>query len=194
MIKSFAKKSNKSVQEVEKLWNKAKAIAKSEGKDENYAYITGILKKELGMNESIQDNTFYELFTEGMNQNKQKGMMNKDHFEKLMKKQGSYDIDGVEAEFDDGQWYLNGKPTKYTQVYQAYRAYYKGMNESSNIDDKAEQIAMLDGKGALVAWNWFEDNLGDSGIYAGDATPEDYLEIMSDKQIKELYRKIKRYI
>jgi len=36
-------------------------------------------------------------------------------------------------------------------------------------------------------WDWFEKNLDDSGIYPGDAVPEDYLEIMTDKQAKELY-------
>ena len=57
MIKSFAKKANKSVDEVEKLWDKAKSIT-SEDKDfasdsdEYYAYATGILKKMLKLNES----------------------------------------------------------------------------------------------------------------------------------------------
>ena len=64
--------------------------------------------------------------------------------------------------------------------------------ESANIDDMYEQIAMLDGKGAQIAWDWFEDNLGDSGIYAGDATPDDYLDVMTDKQIKTLYKIIDR--
>jgi uncharacterized membrane protein len=46
-IKSFAKKTNKKVAEVEKMWSKAKAIAKSEGKGNNFAYITGVLKNML---------------------------------------------------------------------------------------------------------------------------------------------------
>lgn len=52
IVKSFADKSGKSIQEVEKLWNKAKAVAADEGQKENYAFITGILKKMLGLNES----------------------------------------------------------------------------------------------------------------------------------------------
>lgn len=51
-IKSFARKSGKSEKEIEKLWNKAKAAAAKQGKAKNFAYITGTLKKMLGMKES----------------------------------------------------------------------------------------------------------------------------------------------
>lgn len=61
IVTSFAEKTGKSVQEVEKLWDKAKEIAKEEGEPENYAYITGILKKMLKINESL---TFRELIEE----------------------------------------------------------------------------------------------------------------------------------
>jgi len=47
IIKSFAQKSKKSQAEVEKLWNKAKEQADKQGKSDDYAYITGILKKML---------------------------------------------------------------------------------------------------------------------------------------------------
>lgn len=53
VINSFAEKTGKSVAEVDKLWNKAKAIAAEEGEGENYAYITGIVKKMLGLNETV---------------------------------------------------------------------------------------------------------------------------------------------
>ncbi len=57
IIKSFAEKSGKSVKEVEKLWNKAKAIAKESDipetdKDKFYSYVTGILKKMLSIKEA----------------------------------------------------------------------------------------------------------------------------------------------
>ena len=68
------------------------------------------------------------------------------------------------------------------------------INEGLTIDAQIEAIGSLDGKAAQKAWDWFENNLGDSGIYAGDATPDDYLEVMTDKQIKELYKLIKRYV
>ena len=58
MIKSFADKTGKTVGEVEKLWNEAKAIAFKEGKEDNYAYIVGILKKKLGLNESVENVSF----------------------------------------------------------------------------------------------------------------------------------------
>jgi hypothetical protein len=53
VINSFAEKTGKSVAEVDKLWNKAKESAKESGQGENYAYITGILKKMLGLNETV---------------------------------------------------------------------------------------------------------------------------------------------
>ena len=63
-----------------------------------------------------------------------------------------------------------------------------------SIDDMAEEIGMLDGKGAQIAWEYMEDLSHDFGIYPGDATPEDYLEKMTDKQIKELYKLVKKYV
>ena len=48
-IKSFAEQTGKSVKEVEKMWNEAKVIADKEGYKDNFAYITGILKKMLGL-------------------------------------------------------------------------------------------------------------------------------------------------
>jgi len=62
------------------------------------------------------------------------------------------------------------------------------------IDDMAEEIGMLSGKGAEIAWEYTEELSNDFGLYAGDATPDEYLEKMSDKQIKELHKKIKKYI
>ncbi len=53
-VKSFAEKTGKSVAEVEKLWDKAKELAKEAGEAENFAYITGILKKMLNLNETAQ--------------------------------------------------------------------------------------------------------------------------------------------
>ncbi len=55
MIAAFAEKTGKSVSEVEGLWNKAKKIAVEEGREEDYAYITGILKKMLSLNENDEE-------------------------------------------------------------------------------------------------------------------------------------------
>lgn len=55
VIKSFAKKSGKSVDEVEKKWNRAKAIAAEKGHNEDYDYIVGILKNMLDLNECQND-------------------------------------------------------------------------------------------------------------------------------------------
>jgi 3-methyladenine DNA glycosylase Tag len=61
LIKSFAEESDKSESEVEKLWNKAKEIAKEQGKGDNYSYIVGILKKMLKINEGNYMKTFKEI-------------------------------------------------------------------------------------------------------------------------------------
>ena len=53
IIKSFAKKTKLSTQKIESLWNRAKSIAKKEGKEEEYDYIVGILKKSLKMESKI---------------------------------------------------------------------------------------------------------------------------------------------
>lgn len=55
VVKSFAEKTGKSTEEVEKLWDKAKEVAKDSGEEENYAYITGVLKKMLGLKENFRD-------------------------------------------------------------------------------------------------------------------------------------------
>jgi hypothetical protein len=56
--------------------------------------------------------------------------------------------------------------------------YFEVLDNSIGVNKKMDQDM----------WDWFEKNLGDSGIYAGDALPEDYLEIMTDKQAKDLYK------
>ena len=61
IIKSFSKKSGKSEEEVESLWQKAKSIAKEANREEDYAYIVGILKNMLSINESISFKEFIEL-------------------------------------------------------------------------------------------------------------------------------------
>lgn len=53
MVKSLADKSGKSVEDVEAHWEKAKELAKKEGKQEDeegyWAYVVGITKKSLGI-------------------------------------------------------------------------------------------------------------------------------------------------
>ena len=69
VVKSFADKTGKSVAEVEALWDKAKKSAADEGQADNYAYITGTLKKMLGISERVtldqllnSDKSFNQLF------------------------------------------------------------------------------------------------------------------------------------
>lgn len=65
LVKKYAEVSGKEVGEVEKLWKKAVAIAKDEGrkeKDDNfYPYVVGILKNMLSINEDILS---YKEYTE----------------------------------------------------------------------------------------------------------------------------------
>jgi len=64
IVKSFADKTGKSKDEVEKLWNKSKEIVKKEYPEikedtpEFFKLVTGILKKSLGLRESFRD--FFE--------------------------------------------------------------------------------------------------------------------------------------
>jgi hypothetical protein len=53
IIKSLAKKSGRTVKEVEDLWDKAADIAKEDGFEGEYDYVVGILKKMLKINESV---------------------------------------------------------------------------------------------------------------------------------------------
>lgn len=55
ILKTFAKRTGKSAAEVEKLWNKAKARAAKEGRPKDWAYITGILKRMLGIKQEQSD-------------------------------------------------------------------------------------------------------------------------------------------
>lgn len=61
IVKSFADKTGKSVPEVEKLWNKAKALARKDGRKESdddfFPYVTGILKKMLKIDEELDEVT-----------------------------------------------------------------------------------------------------------------------------------------
>lgn len=61
-IKQLSRETDKSEKELEKLWDKAKKITSEEfGKDEDdfgnkeYKYVTGVVKKMLGIDESILD-------------------------------------------------------------------------------------------------------------------------------------------
>ncbi len=55
LIKSYAKKTDKSEKELESLWDDAQKQAKKMGQGDNYAYITAIFKKMAGMSESLSD-------------------------------------------------------------------------------------------------------------------------------------------
>ena len=63
-----------------------------------------------------------------------------------------------------------------------------------DIDDMIEDIIGLDGKGAEIAWDFMENLSHSLRLHPGDATPEDFLDKMSDQQIKILWNKIERYI
>lgn len=52
-LKKLADQGHGSLPSLEKKWDEAKKIAKDEGKGENYGYITGILKKMLGIKSNV---------------------------------------------------------------------------------------------------------------------------------------------
>ena len=65
-LKSLASKAGVSMEKAERLWDKAKKAAADEGKSEDYAYITGILKKMLGLaSESSESDIDFLLFESG---------------------------------------------------------------------------------------------------------------------------------
>lgn len=70
LVKSIAKESGKSVAEVEKLWDKAKELAKEQGRSEDsedfYPYVVGILKKMTGMGQNVIEEQFDYLFEESL--------------------------------------------------------------------------------------------------------------------------------
>jgi hypothetical protein len=65
--------------------------------------------------------------------------------------------------------------------------------EDLSIDVMMEEIEQIEGKGAQVAWEYMEELSTDFNLYPGDATPAEYLEKMSEEQVKELYMIIKKY-
>lgn len=52
---SLAKRAGKSEAEAERLWNKAKELASEEGRPEDWPYIMGIVKRMLGLGESLTE-------------------------------------------------------------------------------------------------------------------------------------------
>ena len=94
-LKSFAEKSGKSLKEVEKLWEQAKAIAKKEyadAKDDKfYAIVTGILKNSLGLKEE----TFLDMVDSEMSNLSE--MCGKKH----MKEEDDMDKDDEDEEVDE---------------------------------------------------------------------------------------------
>jgi hypothetical protein len=72
----------------------------------------------------------------------------------------------------------------------------KDLKESLNADDMLDALQNASGtddKFDQALWEWFEENMADSGIYAGDATPDEYLDAMSDAQIKKCYNEMAKH-
>lgn len=81
IINSFSDKTGKSIKEVEKLWDKAKKIASDNNKEDNYQYITGILKNML----SLEDTSSGDVATFGSRIDLVKRQTFKDYYEKIKK-------------------------------------------------------------------------------------------------------------
>jgi len=86
---------------------------------------------------------------------------------------------------------LKGKDK--TEFWTELRALYEsedvneGMGNEDMLDSLEGAIGSSD-KFDQALWDWFMDNMGDSDIYAGDAVPEDYLEIMDKNQVKACHK------
>lgn len=58
-------------------------------------------------------------------------------------------------------------------------------------EQKADILYNLsDSEKSLEMWVWFEDNIHNYRIYPGDATPDDYLDVMSDEEIEKCYNDV----
>jgi hypothetical protein len=59
VLKSFAEKSGKSIETLERYWTEAKETAREKGLDESkpefFAFVTAVVKKRAGLSESLQD-------------------------------------------------------------------------------------------------------------------------------------------
>lgn len=60
-LRSFAKQSGKSLDDVERYYKDAKKQAEKQGQDDNYSYIIGIVKKRCGLESSNEDWTVNSL-------------------------------------------------------------------------------------------------------------------------------------
>lgn len=58
-IQSLSKKYNISVDKLEKVWDRAKELAKDQGREDDFAYITGIFKKYIRNKFNIKENYRY---------------------------------------------------------------------------------------------------------------------------------------
>ena len=81
IINSFSNKTGKTVKEVEKLWDKAKKIASDNNEEDNYQYITGILKNML----SLEDTSSGDVAAFGSRVDLVKRQTFKDYYEKIKK-------------------------------------------------------------------------------------------------------------
>jgi len=105
IVKSLAKKSKKTVEEVEKKWDKAKKIAKEEGEENNYAYITGILKKMLkikSFNERYEE-IISSLITEAMTRKEWTSIGPDNIIKKFAELLDKHDEDYVKEKFKNAQ-------------------------------------------------------------------------------------------
>lgn len=72
VVKAMAKKSDKSVEKAEELWDKAKEQAAEQGHEEEYDYIMGIFKRMMGLDEAHdrtakQNNAPFMIYTRDRN-------------------------------------------------------------------------------------------------------------------------------
>lgn len=129
------------------------------------------------------------LLLDGMNQNKQKGMLSKDHLDKYLVSNGKMELGDDIISLKDKKWYINDRVVKFTQIYQLYRSAYK-----SNLLEGTNQIggitAKLDKLGIISHWVNDDDKF--------DMLIDDYNEKIKDlsdsdrKEATKLFSKLKK--
>ena len=66
------------------------------------------------------------------------------------------------------------------------------LNEKASIGDMIDALyaGLESDKFVQDMYDWFQDNYPDAPIYAGDATPDDFIELLDNENNKKMIEKI----
>lgn len=128
---------------------------------------------------------FKDLFTEGMNQKKQIGMLSKENFDKALKSGKIFTTEVGKVVGIMGEIMLDGVRVRFTKAYQAYRKAFK--NQTLQVQMVTESKLKLNIK--KIVLDYFKKNNinksarveGDRGIYRITIPGQENLMILADR-------------